>query len=388
MKLPRLIVPALSLALAACSSMSVSDLLDVGKTDYKSASRQSVPPLEIPPNLTRPTGDDRFSLPAVAAGSGTTYSAYSAEQSGGVKAGSTDLLPNLAKVRMERAGSQRWLVVPETPEKIWPIVKEFWQESGFLVNLEIPEAGVMETDWAENRAKIASDPVRNVLGRFLDQVYSSGERDKFRTRLERGVEPNTTEIYISHRGVEEVVSGYSTTSNSPTSFIWQPRKPDPELEAEFLRKLMVRFGIDEARAKDIVAAGPKVERAKYIKAGEGGAGLLELDEPFDRAWRRVGLALDRVGFTVEDRDRSKGYYFVRYIDPVADAATKKDEGFLSKLAFWRSSDKDAAKASEQYRVLVRDDKDASRVQVLNKEGAPDRSNVGQKILGLLHEQLK
>jgi outer membrane protein assembly factor BamC len=287
---------------------------------------------------------------------------------------------------MERAGTQRWLVVPETPEKIWPIVKEFWQESGFLVNLEIPEAGVMETDWAENRAKIPSDMIRSTLGRVLDQVYSTGERDKFRTRLERGSEPNTTEIYISHRGVEEVVTAMSSSSNSPASFVWQPKRPDPDLEAEFLRKLMVRFGVEDNRAREMVAVAPKIERAKYVKAAEGGAGLLELDEPFDRAWRRVGLALDRVGFTVEDRDRSKGFYFVRYLDPESDAATKKNDGVLSKLAFWRS-DKPAAK-SEQYRVLVKESKDTSQVQVLNKEGAPDRSDVAQKILSLLHEQLK
>jgi outer membrane protein assembly factor BamC len=385
MKTFRLIVPLMALLLSGCSS--VSDLLDVGKTDYKSASRQSLPPLEIPPNLTRPTGDDRFSLPATAAtGSSTTYSAYAAGQGAAPKPGSTDLLPSVAKVRMERAGTQRWLVVPETPEKIWPIVKEFWQESGFLVNLEIPEAGVMETDWAENRAKIPSDMIRSTLGRVLDQVYSTGERDKFRTRLERGSEPNTTEIYISHRGVEEVVTAMSSSSNSPASFVWQPKRPDPDLEAEFLRKLMVRFGVEDNRAREMVAVAPKIERAKYVKAAEGGAGLLELDEPFDRAWRRVGLALDRVGFTVEDRDRSKGFYFVRYLDPESDAATKKNDGVLSKLAFWRS-DKPAAK-SEQYRVLVKESKDTSQVQVLNKEGAPDRSDVAQKILSLLHEQLK
>jgi outer membrane protein assembly factor BamC len=380
MRYSKLMLPWLAALISGCS---ITGIMEKGQTDYKSASKQSLPPLEIPPNLTRPTGDDRFTLPASVAGGSATYSAYAAEQ-GGPKVGTTELLPNLAKVRMERAGTQRWLVVPEPPEKIWPLVKEFWQEYGFLVNLEVPEAGVMETDWAENRAKIPTDIIRNTLGRFLDQLYSTGERDKFRTRLERGAEPNTTEIYISHRGVTEVVSDARNSGGLP-SFIWQPRPSDPELEAEFLRKLMVRFGIEEGRAKDVIAGGPKVERAKLVKAAEGG--ILELDEPFDRAWRRVGLALDRVGFTVEDRDRSKGYYFVRYLDPVQDAGSKPNEGLLSKLAFWRSDPKAAGK-SEQYRVLVKDGNDTSRVQVLNKDGAPERSEVSQKILALLHEQLK
>lgn len=380
----RIVLPLLAVLMAGCTS--VNNLIDAGKTDYKSASRQSLPPLEIPPNLTRPGGDDRFAVPS--SGGSTTFSAYSAERGTAPKAGSTELLPNLGKVRMERAGTQRWLVVPEPPEKVWPIVKEFWQEAGFLVNVEIPESGVMETDWAENRAKLENDPVRNVLGRFLDQVFATGERDKFRTRLERGPEPGTTEIYISHRGLEEVSTGQSTSSNSAISFVWQPRPPSPELEAEFLGKLMVRFGVDSTRAREIIAGAPRVERSKFVKVAEGGAGLLELDEPFDRAWRRVGLALDRVGFTVEDRDRSQGFYFVRYVDPATDAAGKQNEGgLMSRLAFWRSN-KDQIKPEQQYRVQVKDTNDVSRVQVMTREGGPDRSDVAQKILGLLHDQLK
>jgi outer membrane protein assembly factor BamC len=381
MRLTQWLVPAVA-ASVLCSCSSISDLNAIvgdvtGKNDYKSAAKQSLPPLEIPPNLTRPSGDDRFSLPAGAAGA-NTYSAFSATDKG-PRAGSTDLLPTISKARVERSGSQRWLVVNETPEKIWPVVKEFWQESGFLINLEVPESGVMETDWAENRAKIPTDILRRTLGRIIDQVYSTGERDKFRTRLERGAEPNSTEIYVSHRGVAEV--------GSPTSgFVWQPRPADPDLEAEFLGKLMVRFGVEQSRARETIAAADKIDRAKLVKSADG-SGQIELAEPFDRAWRRVGLALDRVGFTVEDRDRSKGYYFVRYVDPEKDAASgKKEPGIFDKLAFWRSSS--APVSTEQYRVLVKDGNESSQIQVLDKNGAAERSDTGRRILSLLHEQLK
>lgn len=390
MKLTQWLVPAVAATvLSSCSSLSdlgsmVGDV--TGKNDYKSAARQTLPPLEIPPNLTRPTGDDRFSLPA-GAGGANTYSAYSATDKG-PRAGSTDLLPTITKARVERAGSQRWLVVNEVPEKVWPVVKEFWQESGFLVNLEVPESGVMETDWAENRAKIPSDIIRNTLGRFLDQLYSTGERDKFRTRLERGAEPNSTEIYISHRGLVEVSDSARTGSSvaSVEGFVWQPRPADPDLEAEFLGKLMVRFGLEQSRARETIAAADKTERAKLVRSADG-SGQIELAEPFDRAWRRVGLALDRVGFTVEDRDRSKGYYFVRYVDPEKDAASgKKEPGLLDKLAFWRSTATPVS--TEQYRVLVRDGNDSSQVQVLDRNGTTERSDTGRRILSLLHDQLK
>ena len=365
--------------LAGCSSMP--EILQGDKIKYKGAGK--LPPLEVPPDLTAPSRDDRYAVPDVNTQGSATLSTYNAERGGTVRAGSTELLPNVAKVRIERAGSQRWLVVPEAPEKVWPIVREFWQGLGFLVKIELPEAGVMETDWAENRAKIADDPIRNLLGKVMDAVYSTGERDKFRTRLERGTEPGTTEVYISHRGMVEV---YKTEGRDST--VWQPRPADAELEAEFLRRLMVRFGVEDTRAKAQLAGNDvKTERARLVRAGTG-AGKLELTESFDRAWRRVGLALDRVGFTVEDRDRSKGYYFVRYVDPQIDGqpGSDKDKGFLSKLAFWKS-DKSGIKA-EQYRVVVKEANSISEVQVQNKDAQPDNSDTGRRILSLLHDQLK
>lgn len=365
---------ALALALAACSSAFES-----AKVDYK--SEKKLPPLEIPPDLTTPARDDRFQVPDTSkpAGATATLSAYNAERSTVAKPGSTGILPELDKVRIERTASERWLVVPEPPEKVWPVVKDFWQDMGFQIKTEVPEAGVMETDWSENRAKVKEDVIRNAITGVLDGGRSTGERDKFRTRLERGALPNTTEIYISHRGVTEVYADmyhYST--------VWQARPPDPGLEAEFLRRLMVRFGVDESRAKAQLAAVPADSKAKLV-ATESGAGSVELAEPFDRAWRRVGLVLDRVGFTVEDRDRSKGFYFVRYVDPEDDAVGKKNGSFLAKLMFWRDPPDPKA---EQYRVFVKDRNESSEVQVLNRDGGPDSSDTARRILSLLQQQLK
>jgi outer membrane protein assembly factor BamC len=371
-------VGAVAVLLTAMLSGCVSDLLGPDQVDYKAAKK--LPPLDIPPDLTTPATDDRNQIPDVAAAGATTYSAYSAERTSTPRSDSTGVLPTFDNVRLERSGSERWLVVSAPPEQVWPIVKEFWQESGFLIKTESPETGVMETDWNEKRAKVPQEGIRSLMGKVFDSTYSTAERDKFRTRLERGEKPGTTEIYISHRGVEEV---YITENRDDTR--WQPRPPDPGLETEFLRKLMLRFGLPNERAKTLLAAKPKEEdgRAKVVAAADG-VGSLELAEPFDRAWRRVGLALDRGGFTVEDRDRSKGYYFVRYVDSDAEAL-KKDDGFLSKLAFWRSSEPGK---SEQYRVLVKDRNDSSEVQVLDKAGNPEHSDTARKILALLQSQLK
>ena len=363
--------------LTGCSTLG----LESKKIDYKTASAVKVPTLEIPPDLTSPARDDRFAVPDTAGKGTATFSAYAGERSPQARSQQTsEVLPEVDKAHIERAGSQRWLVVDGTPDKLWGEVKDFWQETGFLINLELPEAGVMETDWAENRARIQESGIRNLLGKVIDSLYSTPERDKFRTRFEPGSKPGTTDIYISHRGMYEI---YVTEGNDQTR--WQPREPDPELEAEMLRRLMVRFGANEQRANAEIAATKvkPVERAKLARGNEG-AGTLEVQESFDRAWRRVGLALDRVGFTVEDRDRSKGLYFVRYVDPESDGQ-KKEAGFLSKFAFWKDSTPDP---QTRYRVFVKETGALTTVQVLSREGGVDQSETSKKILNLLYEQLK
>ena len=369
----------LAVLLASCSSLGI----ETKKVDYKSTGK--LRPLEIPPDLTQPSADDRYTVPDINPRGSATYSDYARDRSqpeGGQQVASL-VLPKTQNVRVERDGNTRWLIVNGTPDQVWPVVKQFWQENGFIINVEIPAAGVMETDWAENRAKLDDGVIRNFFGRVLDTVYSTSERDKFRTRLERGVTPGTTEIFISHRGMEEVyTSGGRGAENAET--IWQPRPPDPNLEAEMLGRLMARFGVEAEQAQRRIANAENVApRAELVKGPNGQT--LELDDQFDRAWRRVGLALDRVGFTVEDRDRSKGLYYVRYIDPQIDVQSKQDEGWLSKLKFWKGS---PPPKPEQYQIRVTDKQSKSLVNVVTKAGADDQTDTSNRILTLLYNQLK
>jgi outer membrane protein assembly factor BamC len=349
--------------------------------DYKSAGR--LPPLDVPPDLITPATDERYAIPDTVSG-GTTFSAFARENAINPGTGSSSLLPmSIQNVYVERSGTQRWLVVPQPPEAVWPVIKEFWQELGFLIKLEIPEAGIMETDWAENRAKIPQDPIRNVLSRFLDFIYSTAERDKFRTRLER-TEMGTTEVYISHRGMDEVLEGGATNRS-----IWQPRPADPNLEAEMLSRLMMRFGVEEQRARLELAttSGSSNQERAYIDRRVGNA--LVVNEAFDRSWRRVGLALDRIGFTVEDRNRLDGIYFVRYINPDTDSRkTGDDDGLLSGMMFWRGKG-DTNDRAAKYRIQVKETGiNTSTVSVLSENDASVSKDVADSILKLLYEQLK
>ncbi|WP_229504930.1 outer membrane protein assembly factor BamC [Massilia mucilaginosa] len=366
-----LVLSALMVSLSGCGM--ISSVIQQDKLDYRGAKKAAS--LDVPPDLTQLERDNRYAIPeGRGVASASTYQqpkGTTAPAAGGQAVG----VLGTEAVRVERSGNQRWLVVNQTPEQLWPQLKQFWADSGFTVISESATTGTMETDWAENRSKIPQDFIRQSIGKVFDSLYSTGERDKFRTRLERT--PNGTEIYISHRGAEEVLVGSQKDSTT-----WTVRPNDPGLEAQFLSRLLARLtGVADVKpAEAAVAAAPQApQNAKLL--GDS----VEVAEGFDRAWRRVGLALDRVGFTVEDRDRVQGVYFVRYVDP--DLAEK--DGFLTKLfSFGASSDK--AKEAQRFRVAVKAETGAtvSKVTVQSNEGKPETSPTGAKILKLLSDELK
>ena len=368
---PRLTLVSSAIALcllAGCSS--VGDLLQGERVDYKTSGAKA-PSLDVPPDLTQLSRESRYVVP----GTAVTASAY---QVGQVAPTAPTATASVGDVRIERAGNQRWLVVNRPADKLWGPVREFWLEGGFLLSQEQENLGIMETDYAENRAKIPQDFIRNTIGKVFDSLYSTGERDKFRTRLERRAD-NGTEIYISHRGMVEVVTGAKGGSSSGDGTIWQPRPTDPELEAEFLRRMMVKLGVSSEQSKALVATGATKQTSRV--ANVNNVPVVQIDEGFERAWRRVGLALDRTGFTVEDRDRAQGTYFVRYVEPTVD---KSQPGFFSKIF----SGSTAAIAPLKYRITVKSQGEASVVSVLNTQGAAESSANAQRIVQVIADDLK
>jgi outer membrane protein assembly factor BamC len=332
------------------------------KIDYKST--RELPPLDVPPDLSTLPGDK--GLPA---GTTTaTYSEYATEQKKQPAAAEARVLPEYADVRIERDGQLRWLVAKGTPDAIWPRLREFVLASGLIVAKENPQTGVIETDWAENRAKVGSGG-QKLLAKWLGTLYSTGLRDRYRLRLDRGQVPGTVEIHVTHQGMEEIVTQVGE-GGAPEATKWQARASDPELEAEMLRLLMVSLGAKEEQAKTAVAASATPAAPSEhatIKKADSGVAFLSLEESLDRAWRRVGLTLDRVGFTVEDRDRSKWTYYIRYSDPDKRGKTT---------------------AEDEYQIHLKEANSGTVVEVLDHTGAPLITAPRDRILGLLREQLK
>lgn len=375
---PFAVVAGLAIAAAAggCTSVSNGRLID-----YRAA--RELPALEVPPDLSPSAvrGTD-------AASGSATYSGYAGRQEARAASGEA-VLPPYPNVRLVREGQTRFIVVKAEPSAVWSDVRDFLTKTGLSIAHEDPKAGLMETDWAENHAAVGAREGSN-FAKWFKSFFSTGVRDKYRVRLERGVEPGTTEIYLTHAGMEEIQADESINREAEAG--WRPRPADPELEAEMLHRLVVYLGGNRteesmtgkapAAAGSAKLAGAESQAppsAKLTRDGNGAA-LLTLQDSLERAWRRVGLSLDRIGFTVEDRDRSKGIYYVRYIDP---DARKKEKGFLSRLF---SGDHPAP--SDQYQVQVRPADNGTNVEVLDKQGDPETSKTGERILSLLYEQLK
>ena len=374
---------ALAVGLVGCSSSGTRGVLEGKKIDYQSA-RPASSTLEVPPDLTQLTRDDRYLVPDVATRGVATYSAYEGDRTAESQVQTTEVLAPVDNMRIERAGSERWLVLSTNADDLWPQLLDFWTEIGFIINIDQPALGIMETDWAEDRAKIPQDFLRSTIGYLFDGLFSTAERDKFRTRLEEGSQPGTMEIFISHRGMEEVF-----TNQQEDSTIWQPRDSDPELEIEMLRRLMIFLGAEETRATAIAESGAESAAPRATLGLPDGRMGLAMDESFDRAWRRVGLALDRTGVTVEDRDRSQGLCYVRDSDPDEEMRARQasQKGFLGRLFSFGDSSETDTKPGTQYRVRVMGDQTGSEVTVLSIEGGEDSSHSARQILELLQEQL-
>jgi outer membrane protein assembly factor BamC len=357
-------------ALTACKTVTSNDTVD-----YKSTGAVRGPNLSFPPDLITAQADRRYIVQDGTA----TMSEYNAALKKSVQM-RNNVMTGIPGMRIARDGERRWLVVEKPATELYPQVKDFWQENGFLLVVDSPSTGIMETDWAENRGKIAQDFIRSTLGSVLDSVYDTGERDKYKTRLEVS-KPGETEIYITQKGALEKCM--TDASGACTYTIWTGRPNDPELEAVFLARLMERLGMTQEQAKAAVAVplGIKTPKAKFVQEANN-QGYIELSAGFDRSWRDVGLALDRSNFTVEDRNRSNGVYYVRYVNAKDVGDTK---GFFANLFSSKDNSKLLAK---KYQVILKSTgENSANVYVQDADGKPENTPAGIQLLTLLTDQL-
>ncbi|NEX20944.1 outer membrane protein assembly factor BamC [Thiorhodococcus mannitoliphagus] len=377
--------------LMGCSSSSISDAVPDQRLVYKQ-QREAADNLEIPPDLTAGTYNDALDIPD-GSGAPTTYSEYSGGRAQRQRvATSGDVLPEVPSVELKRRGNDRWIQADASPQAIWPKAVSFWRQQGILLVEQDPTIGLMRTDWLDNRAEIRKDFVTRMVSKVVEGAYSTSTRDQYTLRIEKGVKAGTTDIHLTQRGMTERLVTNAIGDGSRT--IWEPSGTDTEKEAEMLRRLMVYLGASQQRASTAVAAtgdsaAPAGPNARLVT--EGGVPVLVLSEEYRSAWRRTGLALDRAGFAVEDRNQSSGVYYVRYAgrrgpEGGPPPRGEKKPGMLSRLAFWRKDD-DPDKV-RKYQIKVTGDGAESRVTVLDENGKPEQSANGQRILALMQQHMR
>ena len=381
-------IAGMSLALAACSNFAFNQ----DKVQYESSASRA--PLEIPPGMDSVPMSDRYAVPSRPQSVWASQEAQREAQAGQQQVmGYANVLPEGDVAKIVREGNSRWIHTDMTPEQVWPLVQDFWNTVGLTLSRQNPKTGMMETNWAENRAKLPQDIIRGTLGKVLDMVYSTGERDQYRARLERSAKGGT-DIFVTHRSMVEVVKKMGGDNETT---VWQPGPSDPEMEAEMLTRMTQRINAEfnpkavakspEAHKQEVKQLATYVvpEAKSEVELSEAGqVASVYVKEGFERAWRRVALAVDRMGFTVEDRDRSRGFFLVRYLDEEYEQAKRDEQGFWTNLF-----SKDQPVEAPQYVIYLQPLNDAApRVHVLGPDGKADPTGIAPKILTLLNEQTR
>lgn len=367
---------------AAAGCASYKEAVEGQKTAYRTAEKREQG-LEVPPDLTAQSADEQFLIPGESSSGSVSatefYSGGSARPAGSRQRAqaSEPVLVDSSDIKIKRVGNLRSLEVKMPAEQLWPQLREFWKDTGFELAVDDPKIGLMETNWAENRANIPLDGLRKIIGTVFDGIYSSNTRDRYRTRvepIEGGVE-----IFVTHRGMEE-----NYTDQSQSTLIWMNRPADPELEAEMLNRIMVKLTGNKEAAQ--ATGRPIAQELISVQKKADGTSIV-LAEDFPLAWRRVGFGLDRAGFIVEDRDRSNGVYYVKYIPDSASAEGEK-KGFFGKI-FGGSSNDTSLKADQRFQVVVAPEGDKSTsVKFTSERGAAVDAAVSNEAANKLAGKLR
>jgi len=355
--------------------MSSCSVFNSDKVNYKSMSSTQPVSLDVPPDLTQLLKDTRYNIP----GEQVSANAMGLNANKGNQNTPSIGATKVSDITLSRLGKDHWLSIQRPAESVWPQVKQFWLDNGFVLAKEDDKLGLIETDWSEYKTNEAQGFLGKTFNRLIGSIMSTGIKDKFVTQLE-SIDGKTVEIFIYHRSIEEL----SPTTSNPVGGM-KMRAPDPEMESQFLKKLMLRLGAPEtqvaqAESPQSATSAPSVARASLVSQDK--VVKIAYQEGFDTAWRRVGLALDRSGFTVEDRDRKAGIYFVRFVDPTNAG---KEVGFFSRL--FSSTPKD--EGPQRYRIQLQAQGEAqTSIAIQNSNGESDGPNAGGKIAQLLIEELK
>ncbi len=361
-----IIIGSLLFLSTGCST--VDSLMDTTNgINYKNSN--SIKTLEFPPDLTAPQFDAAFALPVSGSISASTVNQQRADRYSGSE---VNVLPTSADMHMGSSGTVRWLDVDASANSLWPKIRDFWRSLGVNVVKDEPRIGIMVTEWAENRAGLPKDWLRQALGSMLQGTFDAGQRDQYRVRVEK-TSANKTRIYLTHKGSEKIVT--------ETGVGWELRPPKHELEAEMLNRLQAFLQGDQYSAtKNVNKSDAAQTNSLVTLVTEDGNPILQVHESYKKAWARTGVMLERMGLNVESRKQSQGIYGVIYS---GDEAVANTGGFFSRLFQGKRT---FLTKGDEYQIHIRDAGRLAEVRVMDEEGKPLPIAQSQRILARLKQE--
>jgi len=365
-----IIIGSLLFLSTGCSTVdSVMDTTNA--INYKKSN--SVKTLEFPPDLTAPEFDRAFTLPASGGVSASVVNQQRSNgYSNGYSNGSLTVLPSVTTMRIGGSDGTRWLDVDASANNLWPQIRDFWRSLGIDVVKDEPRIGIMLTEWAENRAGLPKDWLRQALGNILQGIFDAGTRDQYRVRVEK-LAADKTRIYLTHKGSEKIIT--------ETGVGWELRPPKRELEAEMLNRLHAFLQGDKYSAtKNINESDAAQTMSLVTLVTEDGRPILQIHERYNKAWARTSVMLERMGLSVESRKQAQGIYGVVYN---GDEKGENTGGFLAR--FFQGKRTFLTKGSV-YQVHIRDAGRLVELKVMDEDGIPLPVDQSKKILARLKQE--
>lgn len=215
------------LIISGCSTQNVQS-----RDSLRYLKSSQVNPLEYPPSLAKKTETDVQAT--------TTLKEFRQQQ----KTVASKVLPMNASegiTFVENENGRRWINTGHSTDFVWQQVQQLVRQLGLEIDSQSPEAGLIETKWAENQADVPDGFIRGLIKRVASNLFGASSRDKFKIRLER--DGDRVLVFVTHYAMKDEATG-----NDDQFHRWVDSPSDPELEAEFIARLAARLGGDGSSA--------------------------------------------------------------------------------------------------------------------------------------------
>lgn len=257
----------------------------------RSASYQqanSLEPLQVPAGLPPLESEPLYPIPEVKPRTDTFVDVAATGKFEVPRPEPIDVEKEQAKVKLQRVGDERWILLEAPASQVWPLTQSFLVQRGIRVARSHPASGLIETDWVE----FNNDPAH---------------RSRFRLNIEQGIRLETTEIRVLH----------ARRPSAARIDTWPDRSSDEQMTNAMLEDLANELALEISnRSASLLGqnVGGQV-KAELVMDGREPSIKLRLSE--SRATATVSHALRSEQFKLWGSAASGRVFYMNYADPNA-----------------------------------------------------------------------